>query len=220
MRYNYTYFDHDICVVVSDEWRCKMDYLSILKKKLSENKGVLLSKEVDKLKIPRKYISKLVEQNILEKVDRGIYFSTDNFEDEMFKIQAKYKQSVFSHETALYLHDLTDRDPLKYSVTVKSGYKYTNLSNNGIKVYTIKKDFFDIGIIQTETPYGHTVNTYNMERTICDTVRSRNRIDSSVFADAIKRYVAKSSKNLQLLMEYAEKFMIKNILSKYLEVML
>jgi len=47
--------------------------------------SMLISKDVDKVKIPRIYISKLLE-------------------DEMFYLQIKYPQIIYSHETALYLH--------------------------------------------------------------------------------------------------------------------
>jgi hypothetical protein len=40
--------------------------------------------------------------------------------DEMVVIQARYKVALFSHETAAFLLDLTDRTPLYYSVTVPS----------------------------------------------------------------------------------------------------
>ena len=35
------------------------------------------------------------------------------------------RRQLFSHETALFFHDLTDREPLAYSITVKTGYNPT-----------------------------------------------------------------------------------------------
>jgi len=84
-----------------------------------------------------------------------------------------YEQAIFSHDTALFLHDLTDRDPLQYAVTVKTGYNTKNIKASGAKVYTIKKELYDLGLITVKTSFDRVVNTYNMERTICDIVRAR-----------------------------------------------
>ena len=43
-------------------------------------------------------------------------------------------------ETALYLHDLTDRDPIEWVVTLPSGYNGSKLKEIGMKVYFIKKE--------------------------------------------------------------------------------
>lgn len=50
----------------------------------------------------------------------------------MYRIQAKNQRIIFSHETALYLHDLTDRDPIELSVTIPYGYNATHLRDEGI----------------------------------------------------------------------------------------
>jgi len=52
------------------------------------------------------------------------------------------RQAVFSHETALFFHDLTDRESSPYSITVKTGDNPSKLRAEGIRVYTIKKDFW------------------------------------------------------------------------------
>lgn len=49
-----------------------------------------------------------------------------------------------------------------------------------------------------------------MERTICDVVRSKNRMDIQIFSDALKRYARRKDKNLSILMRYAQKFKIEH----------
>ena len=75
-----------------------------------------------------------------------MYLSPDAFEDEMYIIQARVSKAILSHETALYLHDLTDRDPINYSVTIPSGFNGASLANEGVKVHKIKKELHELGI--------------------------------------------------------------------------
>jgi predicted transcriptional regulator of viral defense system len=96
--------------------------------------------------IPRTYISHLVKNGVLERLERGVYINKDSFDDEMYRLQAKYASTVFSHDTALFLHDLTDRDPIQYSVTVPAGYNSRNIQAVGVKVYSIKKEFYELGL--------------------------------------------------------------------------
>ena len=58
----------------------------------------------------------------------------------MYLLHLRCGQAVFSHETALFFHDLTDREPLKYTITVRTGYNPSRLQEDGFQVYTVKKD--------------------------------------------------------------------------------
>ena len=50
------------------------------------------------------------------------------------------------------------------------------------------------------------MNCYNSERTICDLVRSRSKIDEETFLAGIKNYAQSKNKDLRLLGYYADKF--------------
>ena len=138
----------------------------------------------------------------------------------MYFLQLRCPKIVFSHDTALFLLDMTDQDPLQYAVTVKSGYNATHLRKDGVKVFSIKKEFFELGITSVKTSFGNEVLSYNPERTVCDMIRSRSKIEIQVFQDAMKQYVKRKDKNLHLLMEYAKKLYVNHLLSRYLEVLL
>jgi predicted transcriptional regulator of viral defense system len=118
------------------------------------------------------------------------------------------------------LHDLTDRDPINYAVTVPTGYNATRLREDGFSVFTIKRDLHEVGVTQLSTMFGHDVAAYNLERTICDCLRSRNQMDIAVVTDAIKRYARRKDKNLNTLMQLAEMFNVTKPLRSYMEVLL
>ncbi|MDO4288743.1 MAG: abortive phage infection protein, partial [Eubacterium sp.] len=150
----------------------------------------------------------------------GIYLSKDAWVDAMYLLHLRCPQVIFSHETALFLHDLTDREPLAYSVTVKTGYNPTRLRNEGIQVFTIKAELHGIGLTTGQTPFGHNVPVYDKERTICDVLRSRRHIEMQTFQGALKAYVRRQDKDLRTLMLYAKRFRVEKILRQYLEVLL
>ena len=134
----------------------------------------------------------------------------------MYLLHLRCPQAVFSHETALFFHDLTDREPLEYSVTVKTGYNPTRLKNEGMQVFTIKAELHEVGLITGQTPFGHNVPVYDMERTVCDVLRRRNQIEVQNFQGALKAYVRRKDKDLRTLMRYAKLFRVEKILRQYL----
>lgn len=62
--------------------------------------------------------------------------------------------------------------------------------------------------------------SYDMERTICDIVRSRNKMGTETFLTALKLYAASPKKDLNRLNDYARQMRMANVIRKYLEVLL
>ena len=71
-----------------------------------------------------------------------------------------------------------------------------------------------------KTTFGNEVRCYDAERTICDVLRSRKRMDEEIVISAIKSYAAFKDKYLNRLAIYGEKFKVSKILKQYMEVLL
>ena len=182
-----------------------MSFNDKIERMLEEKNGILTTKEIEEEGIPRQALPKLIENGRLEKLRHGTYISPEVQADEMYCIQLRSEKVVFSNETALYMHDLTDRDPLVYTVTVPRGYGTGRLRNSGISVITVMPDKFNIGISKEKTIYGREVAVYDLERTICDIIKAKGKMDKDMYYNALKRYAASNRKDINLLMEYAKK---------------
>ena len=187
---------------------------------LSKSNGTIKVSQALEAGISKPAFYEYVKRNNLENANNGIYYQQHAWIDYLYFIHLRCKQAVFSHETALYLHELTDREPFNYSVTVITGYNPTNLKKDGVKVYSVKKELHHVGLTFIKTNFNNDVPVYDLERTVCDIIRSRNSMDYQVFQDTLKNYLKRRDKNLKLLMEYAALFRVKNVLKKYLEVLL
>lgn len=194
--------------------------LDRIRKILQDQYGTLLTSDLARFNIPRTYLSILERSGEIERVSRGVYQATSSMEDELFSFQSRYKSSIYSHETALYLHDLTDRTPLFYSISVPSGYHSAALKKSGCKVFYVNRNLFDLGVIAMKSAHGNEIRVTDLERTICDVVRSRNQMDMQLVYDALKRYVMKSDRNIDLVYSYAKRFRIQKVIREYIEVLL
>lgn len=197
-----------------------MEYTKILESLVSENQGILTVAKALDAGISKYQFYKYLEAEGFEKAAPGIYLSKDAWGDDLYILQSRYAEAIFSHETALYLLDMADREPLQLTVTVKGKYNAPKLTEQGVKIYRIKPELHTLGICVLSSPGGHHLRVYNAERTICDIIRSRRNIEIQDYQTALKSYLQRTKKDIPLLMEYAEAFHVAGILRKYLEVFL
>ena len=197
-----------------------MAAIDIIENLIKTHGEAIRTSDVVNAGLSRTTLSKLEREGQLVRVARGQYVLPDELPDELFLWQQRKPLLVYSHETALFLHDMAERTPIRHSITLPSNARLSATFPGDLKVYMIKPDLFEIGLDMLETKMGHTVRGYNVERTICDILRSRNRIDDQTVIAAVKNYAYWNGKNMATLGKYAESFNITRILRHYLEVLL
>ncbi len=100
---------------------------NVLQSVLKQNGGILTTALANKVGVSNERLRLLVKSGDLERVTFGVYILPDEIADMMYVAQLRRPKTIYSHETALFLHDLTDRDPISYSVTVPTGYNASRL---------------------------------------------------------------------------------------------
>lgn len=89
----------------------KMERFAQLDELLAEQDGMLQTSQVVARGIVKPIFYEYVKERKLEQAAHGIYVSEDAWVDAMFLLHLRCSQAVFSHESALFFHDLTDREP-------------------------------------------------------------------------------------------------------------
>ena len=194
-----------------------MNVESRLIKSAEMNNGMLTMKMLTDKGIHREHVSLLVDKKKLRRVERGVYALPNAVEDMMYATQVRFGRGVYSHLSALYLHDLTDRAPLKHTMTFPLSYNVGNVEAHGLKTHRTKH--YGLGQIKAKTPYGNTVTLYDPERTLCDMVRIRRRTDISLIADAFHAYMKRKERNIRKLKKYAKTLGVAHVVNRYLEVL-
>ncbi len=180
------------------------------------NNGMLSTRMIEPLNISRQYLSIMENNNDIEKVSRGIYLSPSAFEDSYFSFQQKYKKAIFSHMNALYFYGMTEEFPYNYTVTVPQSY-HVDTVNEKCNVFYVSDDIYELGIVEIETPNGNKVRAYDIERCICDIVRSKGRMDLEQVKKTIKQYMQCKDKDMVKLSEYSKKMGINKKVMEMVE---
>lgn len=197
-----------------------MEINSSILKVLQQNNNTITTSQVERLGFSRAVLSKYVKMGLLERSRQGVYILPDSVHDDMYTMMLRSEKIIFSHDTALFLNGLSERTPFEHSVTIPSNAVLSDVLREDCNCYYIKPELFELGMVRKKTTFGNEVRCYDAERTMCDLLRSRNRIDKETVISAIKNYAAYSGKDLNCLATYAEKFRVTKILKQYMEVLL
>lgn len=197
-----------------------MDFYDKILKIVKKNNGYVTTKEVVKNGINKTFLTNMVKNGKLVRISRGYYGLPDYIEDEYYKIASKSKNARFSMATALYLHNLSDRTPLVYNVTLPFGYSGVLQKEKKVILNFVKRELLDLGVIEITSPFGMKIKVYDIERTICDIIKNKNKMDAEIFSKALKEYAKSKNKNLSKLTKYARAMNIEKKVSEYMEVLL
>lgn len=195
----------------------KEDNIEKIKTIMEQNNGYITSKELSSLGIHRMYLNIMKKKDMIERVGNGIYIDSNKIEDSYFILNLELPNIVYSHMTALYFHGLSIKAPNdKYDITVPNNYFNYKLKSHN--VFYVDKKIYELGLTKVITPIGNMVKVYDVERCICDVIRSKNRMDFEHVKYSIRLYLKRKDKDLIKLANYASKMGIKDEVMNYLEV--
>ena len=191
-----------------------------IKHLLTEGNGVIKASDARLAGANNKELQRLTESGELERISHGLYIDAEHMEDKYFVTQYRCRKGVYSYETALFLLDLCDRTPLRLMLTIPNGYNTRLLKDkNDYKFFYCKPEVHEVGITMVKSSFGHDIHVYNKERTICDCIKKKEKLDSSLVLEAVKRYMSESGNDYARLLQYAQMLNIRNAVKQYLEVL-
>lgn len=192
----------------------------IIKNKLLENNNIITTAQVTALGFSKQLLQKYIQDGLLIRVRHGVYILPETIHDDSYTLMLRSEYIIFSHESALFLNGLSDRTPFIHSITIPSNKALPGSIRDECKYFYVKPEWHKIGLTEKYTTFGNKVRCYDVERTICDFLRTRDRCDEETVISAIKNYAQYGKKDLNLLASYAAEFNVSKEIRKYLEVLL
>ena len=198
-----------------------MDYnYDDLKILIESNGGVVSAADLQHAGIERIGLYALLANEILKKESHGNYVLAENEPDEYKIIQNRSEKLIYSHGTALFLHGMSDRVPHTLDITVPQGDNISRIKKTyqNTRFHYCKKELWNLGIMNVNTPMGYSVRVYDPERCICDMIRDKDNVDKQIYIQAIQEYF-KGKCNPRKIIKYAKEFNIESKVRNYMEVL-
>jgi predicted transcriptional regulator of viral defense system len=194
-----------------------------MKDELSEllkiNNGVLRTQTLIKQGFYTSKIKKLIENQKLVKIGRGIYKVNISPENEWAELNVLVPKGVLCLLSAAFYHELTTFIPSHYQFAIPRHNKIKLPDYPPIEIFYWDEIVYKTGcdIIDIQ---GVEMRIYDREKTICDIVKYRDKIGLDIFKEVIKNYLQRKDRNIPKLSTYARNMRIYSYLQQYLEILL
>ena len=189
---------------------------------VNKKNNVITIKEFKDAEIGFYYINKLIEDNYISRIGKGLYGKNNSFDDEFFIIQNRYKNSIFSYNTALFLLNKTEVTPNIIDITIPNDYNVRTINRKEIRIHYTSRENIGLGVINIESPFVNEIRAYNLERTICDIVKNENKcgLDIEQRNKVIKNAFANGEIDGTTIIEYSKKLKCERKIRIIMEVMI
>lgn len=185
------------------------------------NRGFVTRKDIDARGIPSVYLSRYVRKLGLRRIARGFYAEEGWIIDPYVVFQYSYPKFVYSFGSAVYLHGLGDILPGYLEVTGPLNYRPMSEKREDVITHTDTVDIsYGLGIVDITTSLGNAVRAYDKEKTVCDLIRHKEKVEFETYTKALNLYARSKDRDINKLMEYARILKIEKEVRSQMEVLL
>lgn len=198
-----------------------MDYnIEELKLNIERLGGIATSKQLQEAGYTRMMIYDSLMKGLITKESHGSYRWTEQETDPFLILQRRSERLVFSHLSSLYLQNICAEKPSTLDITVAQGTNISRVKRDftNTRIHYCKKDIWDMGRINIITPGGHEVSVYDIERSICDMIHDKKRMDEQLFIQTIRTFF-KSDMDADKLMNYADLLRVRKDVEVYMQIL-
>jgi predicted transcriptional regulator of viral defense system len=100
--------------------------------------GLIETKIAAEHGVSKAMLYKLCKEGKIQRIVKGQYLLPGNLQDELFSLSRRSNKIIFSHETALFLHGISDRTPFEHTITAPTNCAPSAAIKAECKVYYIK----------------------------------------------------------------------------------
>jgi predicted transcriptional regulator of viral defense system len=193
-------------------------------KELINSDFIYKIEDFSKAGISSTMVQSMVNENVIDEVYPGVYLNSETVSNDLLVRQVILGRGVYSFETALFLHDLSDKYPYQVQMSFVKGYKLPKKLPEDYQNITVKQtdsELLSIGVEELPVEGSkYKLQVYSAERTLSDIVKRKNTVEQDIINMAYKRYLASKGKNINKLLRVAKKVGAEKQVSAILEVLL
>ncbi len=183
---------------------------------LEDGGGFITAKEMGRGGYYRAMLDEVRQGNVV-RVSAGVYALDDALANTMVDLEKVVPGGILCGYSAWEHYGLTTQVPPAICVAIERDRKIVLPYFPIIRLYRIKGDILWLGVTTDEVG-GYVVPIYDIERSVCDAVKARNKIGVGVCAEIVRTYLSRPNRDIPKLMEYAKTLRVATTLTRYLEI--
>ena len=162
-------------------------------------------------------INKALESGKVVRLKNGVYALDAALADTMINVERIVPRGVLCLYSAWAHYGLSTQIPDAHYIAVEKHRKVVVPSFPPITLCYWQKEYYEMGVTDAEIS-GYKVRIYDLEKSVCDAIKFRNKIGMEVCAEVLKSYLSRKGRDIAKLTSYAKQMRIASTLSHYLEI--
>ncbi|MDR0645937.1 MAG: Abortive infection protein AbiEi [Elusimicrobiota bacterium] len=178
-------------------------------------------KELRKMGFNGTQIKSMLEDGTLSRIRRGVYrtSSMNNSNQSFIDVCAAAPKCVIAGLSALRYYNLTTFIPQSVYIAIKRGDALPRIIYPPIEISVVSEKYFNLGIEMVKDGK-YSFRIYGIEKAVCDAFRYKNKIGLDIAKEVLKEYIRRKDRNLNKLLQIAEKCKVKNIIESWLTALI
>lgn len=160
-----------------------------------------------------------VRHGELIRVRQGVYATPESLVSNMIDVEKIIPRGVVCLYSAWAYYGLTDTVPPAICVAIEAKRKVVPPAILPVQLYYWKKENLEFGITEVDIS-GFHVRITDLERSVCDAVKYRNKIGMDLCSEILNKYLSSNDRNLSRLIDYSKRLRVYKTLSLYLDILL
>ena len=165
-------------------------------------------------------LKRMIEQGVVTKVKRGVYYvNSGKMIDQSVEVAKVVSSGVFCLFTAWQHYDLTTQNSADFHIALLNNMKIKIPDKLPVKLYYWSEKYYGLGIVEIEKE-GQRIKMYDLEKSVCDAARFRNKVGMDVAIEVVRNYVKRKDRNFDKLTKYARQLRIETVVQNLIMPML
>ena len=182
---------------------------------VNQRGGIVSAKDLTRAEYTR--VLRAVGRGELIKVRQGVYATPQSLVNTMVDVEKIVPNGVICLYNAWAYHKLSTTIPPSVCIAIETKRKVRLPDDTSIQLYYWKKEYLHFGIEEQEYS-GYKVRITDLERSVCDAIKYRNKIGLDLCGEVVRSYLKRTDRSLSKLYVYAKRLRVANVLNNYLEI--
>jgi len=186
---------------------------------LAAQKGLLRTRDLSAISVPRVVLTRLTNAGQLEKVGRGVYrlpHALMSEHESLVTIATRVPSAVFCLLTALQFHELTTQLPRQVWIAMPRGSHTPRIDYPPLKMVQMSDQIYSSGVEEYRHD-GALVRVTSVAKTVADCFKHRNKLGLDVALEALKDALRRRKVSVDDLWHHATICRVANVMRPYLE---
>ena len=182
---------------------------------VNQRGGIVSAKDLTRAEYTR--VLRAVGRGELIKVRQGVYATPQSLVNTMVDVEKIVPNGVICLYNAWAYHKLSTTIPPSVCIAIETKRKVRLPDDTSVQLYYWKKEYLHFGIEEQEYS-GYKVRITDLERSVCDAIKYRNKIGLDLCGEVVRSYLERTDRSLSKLYVYAKRLRVANVLNNYLEI--